>query len=59
MDREDALALLDVMRMQRVHEPPRIDRNRLGDAVAEVMIGEPFGRWEATSASSQINSSRE
>jgi hypothetical protein len=39
MDKEDALALLDVMRMQTVHEPPRIDRNLLGEAFAEVMIG--------------------
>ena len=29
MDRADALALLDVMRMQIVHAPPRIDEARL------------------------------
>ena len=47
MDKEDALALLDVMRMQTVHEPPRIDRNLLGDGFAQVMTGKPFRRWEA------------
>ena len=29
MDKEDALALLDVMRMQTVHEPPGMDGHLL------------------------------
>ncbi len=37
MDREDALALLDVMRMQAVHEPPGIDSELLARAIAEKM----------------------
>ena len=37
MDREDALALLDVMRMQTVYEPPGLDAARLARAFSKVV----------------------
>ncbi|MYZ47338.1 hypothetical protein [Propylenella binzhouense] len=29
MDKRDAMALLDVMRLQRVHEPPAIEQEKV------------------------------
>ena len=37
MDKKDALALLDVMRMQVVHEPPGFETQRVARAISDVM----------------------
>jgi hypothetical protein len=37
MEREDFLALIDLMRLQAAHDPPPIDQHKLATALVAVM----------------------
>ena len=54
MDKEDALALLDVMRMQTVHEPPGVDGHLLACAFSDLVAGRPVGTSQTGMESSQF-----
>jgi hypothetical protein len=43
MEREDFLALLDLMKVEEVYAPPPIDQQKLATAFVRVLSDEPDG----------------
>ncbi len=58
MDKKDALALLDVMRMQVIHEPPGFDVQRVARAISDV-VAHQARQWAKVEIQGQPGPSRQ